>query len=215
VTQKYLIVTCNYAARALGVTKLMPVAEGVARVKAAASQLVLVCGEDLTPYRDASDALLVALQAAAGLRCAVERGGLDEFVVDLTQASQVEAGDGWADGCVVHSAAAGALAAEAAAGRGVVHRPQDLRSAAQAPEGSSKSRNSFTSTSSSSTTSNSNGSSNSSSGARVVAGEDFWLAAGSRAARRLQAALEQVTGFTSSVSARVGWLVRSLIYCSN
>ena len=44
VTQKYLIVTCNYPARATGVTKLM----GIVEAKKKCPDLVLVNGEDLT-----------------------------------------------------------------------------------------------------------------------------------------------------------------------
>lgn len=44
VTQKYLIVTCNYPARAVGVTKLMSIAEA----KKKCPEIVLINGEDLT-----------------------------------------------------------------------------------------------------------------------------------------------------------------------
>lgn len=44
---RYLIVTSNYAARARGVTKLMRIEEA----KAKCPELILVPGEDLTPYR--------------------------------------------------------------------------------------------------------------------------------------------------------------------
>ena len=47
VTQKYLIVTSNYPARRRGVTKLM----GTVEAKQKCPELVLVSGEDLTPYR--------------------------------------------------------------------------------------------------------------------------------------------------------------------
>ena len=47
ITQKYLVVTCNYPARAAGVGKLMSTKE--ARKKC--PSLVLISGEDLTPYR--------------------------------------------------------------------------------------------------------------------------------------------------------------------
>ena len=43
------MITCNYAARAAGVTKLMRIPEALAKCPA----LVLVSGEDLTPYREA------------------------------------------------------------------------------------------------------------------------------------------------------------------
>ncbi|XP_070792087.1 DNA polymerase iota isoform X2 [Pituophis catenifer annectens] len=50
VQQKYLVVTCNYEARNLGVKKLM----GVKEAKEKCPDLVLVNGEDLTKYREFS-----------------------------------------------------------------------------------------------------------------------------------------------------------------
>lgn len=50
IQQKYIIVTCNYVARELGVNKLMSVTDAVEKCP----QLVLVKGEDLTHYREMS-----------------------------------------------------------------------------------------------------------------------------------------------------------------
>ncbi|KAM6471063.1 DNA polymerase iota isoform 2-T2 [Liasis olivaceus] len=50
VQQKYLVVTCNYEARKVGVKKCM----GVEEAKAKCPDLVLVNGEDLTKYRELS-----------------------------------------------------------------------------------------------------------------------------------------------------------------
>lgn len=50
IQQKYIIVTCNYVARELGVTKLM----SITHAKEKCPQLVLVKGEDLTHYREMS-----------------------------------------------------------------------------------------------------------------------------------------------------------------
>lgn len=50
IQQKYIIVTCNYVAREMGVTKLM----SVTNAKEKCPQLVLVKGEDLTHYREMS-----------------------------------------------------------------------------------------------------------------------------------------------------------------
>lgn len=50
IQQKNIIVTCNYVARDLGVTKLMSVTDA----KEKCPQLVLVKGEDLTHYREMS-----------------------------------------------------------------------------------------------------------------------------------------------------------------
>ena len=47
ITQKYLVVTCNYPARAAGVGKLMSTKEALKRCPS----LVLISGEDLSPYR--------------------------------------------------------------------------------------------------------------------------------------------------------------------
>ena len=47
VTQKYLIVTANYPARSFGVSKLM----GIKDAQQRCPDLVLISGEDLTPYR--------------------------------------------------------------------------------------------------------------------------------------------------------------------
>lgn len=50
VQQKYIVVTCNYEARKLGVKKMMSVKDA----KEKCPQLILVNGEDLTPYREMS-----------------------------------------------------------------------------------------------------------------------------------------------------------------
>lgn len=76
VTQKYLVVTCNYVARQLGVTKLM----GVAEARKRCPGIVLVSGEDLTPYRTASKQIMAVLQRYG----AAEKLGLDEIFVDVT-----------------------------------------------------------------------------------------------------------------------------------
>ncbi|XP_050166052.1 DNA polymerase iota-like [Myiozetetes cayanensis] len=51
VQQKSLVVTCNYEARKFGIRKLM----GIREAKEKCPQLVLVKGEDLTPYREMSN----------------------------------------------------------------------------------------------------------------------------------------------------------------
>ncbi len=51
ITQKYLVVTCNYPARARGVGKLQSIKDALD----ACPNLVLLPGEDLTPFRLASD----------------------------------------------------------------------------------------------------------------------------------------------------------------
>jgi nucleotidyltransferase/DNA polymerase involved in DNA repair len=127
VTQKYLIVTCNYPARcacaagqlhvlhgcymhgcymscgacwslsdttaprcrprrAAGVTKLMATTEGLKKCPG----LILVSGEDLTPYRAASKAILSVLNRFGP----AERLGMDEVFVDVTGVSSA----GWVGG---------------------------------------------------------------------------------------------------------------------
>ncbi len=74
---RYLVVTCNYAARAAGCTKLM----ATAQAKAHCPELVLISGEDLTPYRAASKQVLSVLQRYGP----AEALGLDEVFVDVTE----------------------------------------------------------------------------------------------------------------------------------
>ncbi|XP_036774464.2 DNA polymerase iota isoform X2 [Manis pentadactyla] len=78
VQQKYLVVTCNYEARKLGVKKLMNVGDA----KEKCPQLVLVNGEDLTPYREMSYKVTGLLEEFSPV---VERLGFDENFVDLTE----------------------------------------------------------------------------------------------------------------------------------
>eukprot|EP00899_Mesostigma_viride_P027400 jgi/Mesvir1/7845/Mv11779-RA.1 len=91
VTQKYLVVTCNYAARAQGVGKLMATTEARRRCPA----LVTRCGEDLTPYRAASKAIRGVL-ARFGT---VEKLGLDEAFVDVTQTVEARLVTDVGNGC--------------------------------------------------------------------------------------------------------------------
>ena len=76
VFQKYLVVTCTYEARAFGVTKLMNTKEALKRCPS----LILVCGEDLSPYKAFSRKAEKVLEDFG----IVERLGMDEFYVDCT-----------------------------------------------------------------------------------------------------------------------------------
>ncbi|XP_040597562.1 DNA polymerase iota isoform X9 [Mesocricetus auratus] len=78
VQQKYLVVTCNYEARKLGVKKLMTVRDA----KEKCPQLVLVNGEDLSRYREMSYKVTELLEEFSPV---VERLGFDENFVDLTE----------------------------------------------------------------------------------------------------------------------------------
>lgn len=77
ITQKYLVVTCNYPARNAGVTKLMNIDDA----KKKCPELVLVPGEDLTPYRNQSDEVLRVLREFGS---ATQKLGMDEVCVDVT-----------------------------------------------------------------------------------------------------------------------------------
>ncbi|KAH6891091.1 hypothetical protein B0T10DRAFT_302159 [Thelonectria olida] len=79
VKQKNCLSTCNYNARALGLRKLMTVAEA----KKACPQLVLVDGEDLTPFRDTSKTLFNFFKSHSWNH-KVERLGFDEVFMDVT-----------------------------------------------------------------------------------------------------------------------------------
>ncbi|KAJ1486919.1 hypothetical protein T484DRAFT_1618423, partial [Baffinella frigidus] len=77
ITQKYLVVTTNYKARELGVQKMTNIDEALKQCP----ELILLPGEDLTPYRDASKSIYKTL---ARFGTAAERLGMDEVWVDVT-----------------------------------------------------------------------------------------------------------------------------------
>jgi DNA polymerase iota len=76
VTQKHIVVTCNYPARSRGVTKLMTIKDALNLCP----ELITINGEDLTPYRAANKALLGVLRRYG----TVQKGGLDEALIDIT-----------------------------------------------------------------------------------------------------------------------------------
>ncbi|KAI8131045.1 DNA polymerase iota [Lucilia cuprina] len=77
VQQKNIVVTCNYNARARGIRKLMLVAEA----KRLCPELVLVNGEDLTPYRQMSQKIFELLLNFTPF---VEKLGFDENFMDVS-----------------------------------------------------------------------------------------------------------------------------------
>jgi DNA polymerase iota len=79
IQQKQIIATCNYPARARGLYKLQLVSE----VKQACPDAVIVLGEDLTRFRDASKELYNFLQQRIWSGRA-ERLGFDEVWLDVT-----------------------------------------------------------------------------------------------------------------------------------
>lgn len=119
-TQKYLVVTCNYPARARGVTKLMRTSEALRRCP----ELVLQSGEDLTPYRRVSKQALAVLQRFGP----AQQLGLDEVWVDLTaEVARRLAAGGSAAWCG-HVLAPGQRLVQDSE-----HRPMDLRAASLPP----------------------------------------------------------------------------------
>lgn len=73
IKQKNILATCNYNARRRGVGKLMLISEA----KRVCPELVLVEGEDLTPFRDVSKTLFGFFKSYSWNK-KVERLGLDE-----------------------------------------------------------------------------------------------------------------------------------------
>lgn len=82
VRQKNILATCNYNARKLGVKKLMLVSEARKLCKG----LVLVDGEDLSPFRDMSKILFNFLRSYSWNDKA-ERLGFDEVFMGERQCS--------------------------------------------------------------------------------------------------------------------------------
>lgn len=73
VQQKQIIVTCNYEARKRGLRKLQLIKEA----KQICPEVVIILGEDLTKFRDASKALYAHLRSFLWGQKA-ERLGFDE-----------------------------------------------------------------------------------------------------------------------------------------
>ncbi len=87
IQQKAICVTCNYEARAFGVHKLQRIAEA----KRMCPRLVLVSGEDLTPFRAVSSAVFELIRSAFTPH--VQRLGMDEVFLDVSDAvDALEAG---------------------------------------------------------------------------------------------------------------------------
>ncbi|KAH9434475.1 hypothetical protein MCOR27_002676 [Pyricularia oryzae] len=79
IKQKSILATCNYVARRRGVKKLMRISEA----RDICPDLVLVDGEDLTPFRDTSKILYRVLRSFSWNDRA-ERLGLDEVFLDVS-----------------------------------------------------------------------------------------------------------------------------------
>jgi DNA polymerase iota len=79
IKQKGILATCNYVARRHGVRKLTTIAEA----KKACPDLVIVEGEDLSPFRDVSKRLYSLLRSYSW-NAKIERLGLDEVFLDVS-----------------------------------------------------------------------------------------------------------------------------------
>lgn len=82
VRQKNILATCNYNARSRGVKKLML----ISAAKKICPDLVLVDGEDLTPFRDTSKILFNFLRSHSWNN-KVEKLGFDEVFMGLSNSS--------------------------------------------------------------------------------------------------------------------------------
>ncbi|ODH49354.1 hypothetical protein GX48_04565 [Paracoccidioides brasiliensis] len=84
VQQKQIVVTCNYEARRRGLRKLQLIKEA----KRVCPDVVIVPGEDLTKFRDASKEIYLFLKGFVGVERGwggrVERLGFDEVFLDVT-----------------------------------------------------------------------------------------------------------------------------------
>ncbi|EGC43221.1 DNA polymerase iota [Histoplasma capsulatum var. duboisii H88] len=81
VQQKQIVVTCNYEARRRGLRKLQLIKEA----KKVCPDVVIVLGEDLTRFRDASKEIYTFLKGyVSGWGGRVERLGFDEVFLDVT-----------------------------------------------------------------------------------------------------------------------------------
>jgi len=83
ITQKNIIVTCNYPARDFGVKKLMLIRDAVKLCP----QLVMVSGERLDQFRTASRQIWGCVRRhmeMESMTYSLERSGLDELFIDIT-----------------------------------------------------------------------------------------------------------------------------------
>lgn len=79
VQQKHIIVTCNYEARRRGLYKLQLISDA----KKTCPDVIIVLGEDLTRFRDASKSLYHYLEAFSWNK-KMEKLGFDEIFMDVT-----------------------------------------------------------------------------------------------------------------------------------
>ena len=80
IRQKYIIVTCTYEARKLGIKKLMLIKDALELVP----ELIILDGSDITPFRAAGRQLFQVARATLG-NIPIERKGFDEIYADITE----------------------------------------------------------------------------------------------------------------------------------
>jgi DNA polymerase iota len=80
IVQKHLVVTCNYVARALGVSAMSSVKDALA----CCPQLKLIDGSDLTPFRRAAAEVRATVREHLQPGTPLQWLGLDEIFVDAT-----------------------------------------------------------------------------------------------------------------------------------
>ncbi|GLC37396.1 hypothetical protein PLESTM_000579100 [Pleodorina starrii] len=206
ITQKYLIVTCNYLARAAGVTKLMGIRDAMARCPG----LVLVSGEDLGPYRQASKAIHAVLSRYGP----AEKLGMDETFVDVTEEVLRRIRSGAYDAPAPPPRLAGHLhSASCAVAAETSYRPQDLRAVpAGAPGAGAGAATGPTAAAAAEATAvvamgvgggGEAAGSSGSEGGRPAEGWELLLTVGSLVAAEARAAVRSETGFRSSAGEAV------------
>ena len=87
IKQKNIVVTCNYIAREMGVIKCSYIEDA----RKVCPALVLVNGEDLAEYRRYSQKIFELIKETAK-GCPVERLGMDENFVDVSQLGNLVTG---------------------------------------------------------------------------------------------------------------------------
>ena len=102
ITQKYLVVTTNYPARRAGVQKMSSIREA----KSICPDIILIPGERLDQFRNASREILKLTKAhmlkeiehisqhSGTVTVPIEKSGLDEIYLDLTQLCLADSGGG-------------------------------------------------------------------------------------------------------------------------
>lgn len=99
IQQKHIVVTCNYLARAAGVRKLQLLTDA----KHCCPGLIIINGEDIQPYRDASKAVFRHIRSVVGEK--VQRLGMDELWLDVTDLVMAHYSSTVSDNCFTSDSA--------------------------------------------------------------------------------------------------------------